>query len=124
MGDSKHETKQQNILNRVVTWYDRSIEYEADPRHAETVLKYDNEGESSTTPGCKSANDRERFPELSPSQSTQHRVATVRCNFLAIGRPDIKYSAKEASKYMSSPRECDWSMVYKLARYLRHKPSF
>ena len=38
MGDSKQDVKQQKILNRVVTWYDRSIEYEADPRHAEIII--------------------------------------------------------------------------------------
>lgn len=44
MGDSNHEVKQQKVLNRVVAWYGRSIEYEADPRHAEIIVRYDDEG--------------------------------------------------------------------------------
>ena len=53
-------------------------------------------------------------------------IACISCqvNFFAIDRPDIQYSAKEDSKYVSSLRECDWSMVYKLDRYLRHKLCF
>ena len=32
-------TKQTRILNRVITWGRRGIEYEADPRHAEAIVK-------------------------------------------------------------------------------------
>ena len=77
-------------------------------------------------PRCQEANvlaqGREQSPEVSQQDSTRYRVATARCNFLAIDRPDIQFSSKEAPKYISSPRQSDFDMVIKLSRYLRSNP--
>ena len=32
-------TSQTRILNRIITWSERGIEYEADPRHAEAIVR-------------------------------------------------------------------------------------
>ena len=88
MGDRKENIKQQKILNRMVTWSDKCIEYEAEPRHAEIIMGYDNEAKTSTVPGCKGILDRDYTLELFADQATQYRVAAARCNFLAIDRPD------------------------------------
>ena len=122
MGDGVNEMKQQQILNRIVTWCKHSIEYEADPRHAEILARLDNKGQGAKVPGCKYAQDREQSQEVSQQDGTRYRAATAKYNFLAIDRPDIQFSSKEASKYMSSPRQSDWDMVIKLARYLRTNP--
>ena len=78
--------------------------------------------QTATVLGCKTGQDREQSPLLGPEQVTEYRAAAARCNFLAIDRPDIQYSAKEASKYMSAPRMCDWEMIYKISKYLRRFP--
>ena len=117
MGDSIDNVKEQKILNRIVTWTSKSLEYEADPRHAEIIIKYAEDNKTSRIPGSKTDQDRELFAELTSDEASQYRAAAARCNFLAIDRPDIQFASKEASKYMSSPRECDWDMIRKIARY-------
>ena len=118
MGDEANES-QVRILNRIVSWSSNAIEYEADPRHAEIVMKLVNDNRVSRITGSKSGVNRDDSRELTSSECTKYRAATARCNFLAIGRPDIQFAAKEVSRFMSSPRECDWEDVYKIARYLK-----
>ena len=57
LGPTPHEGQLQElrILNRVITWTDRGITYEADPRHAELLiqeLQLDG-AKGVTTPGSK-----------------------------------------------------------------------
>ena len=118
MGVEANES-QVRILNRIVSWSSSAIEYEADPRHAEIVMKLVNDNRVSRITGSKSGVNRDDSRELTSSECTKYRAATARCNFLAIGRPDIQFAAKEVSRFMSSPRECDWEDVYKIARYLK-----
>ena len=122
MGHLDNEEKQVRIFNRIVTWTRGAIEYEADPRHAEIVMKLVNDNRVSCITGSKSGIDLDNSRELSSSESTQYRAATARCICLAIDRPDIQFAAKEVSRFMSSPRECDWENVYKVARYLKGVP--
>ena len=85
-------------------------------------MEYAKDNRVSQLPGSKIEQDRELSRELSYEEGSQYRAAAARCNFLAIDRPDIQFSSKEASKFMSSPRECDWDMIYKIARYLKGLP--
>ena len=39
LGPQKGDHQQIRVLNRMLTWTDRGIEYEADPRHAQEVIK-------------------------------------------------------------------------------------
>ena len=39
LGGEPHDLKQARILNRVITWNDWGIQYEADPRHAEVLVR-------------------------------------------------------------------------------------
>ena len=94
MGDGFNEIKQQQILNRIVTWHKHSIEYEADPRHAEILAKIDNEGYGSKIPGSKYFQNCEHSPGVSQQDSTRYRAVIARCNFLATDRPDIQFSSK------------------------------
>ena len=43
-------------------------------------------------------------------------------NFLAADRSDVQFASKEASRRMSAPRMCDWSMVKRIGRYLLGRP--
>ena len=39
LGPSGNDKQQVKVLNRIITWTDTGIEYEADPRHVELILK-------------------------------------------------------------------------------------
>ena len=39
LGPGKEDEKQVKVLNRIVTWTDEGVQYEADPRHAEAMIK-------------------------------------------------------------------------------------
>ena len=122
MSSCGEDTKQVRFLNRIISWKDNAIEYEADPRHAEIVMGLVNDSRSSPITGSKSNANRNSSRELSASECTQYRAAVARCNFLAIDRPDIQFAAKEVSRFLSSPRLCDWDNVYEIGRYLKRVP--
>jgi len=145
------------VLNRVLTWNSWGIGYEADPRHAEIVIRELglSEGKSVTTPGSKDENAkvytengedvttldeqglyavtqakvRERETEkavagdeLQGAEATLYRALCARLNYLAQDRPDIRYSCKEASRWMSCPRSGHWLILKRIARYLKGSP--
>ena len=39
LGPTKEDPQQVKVLNRVLRWTDQGIKYEADPRHAELIIK-------------------------------------------------------------------------------------
>ena len=39
LGPDKGEERQVEILNRIITWGDKEITYEPDPRHAKMIVK-------------------------------------------------------------------------------------
>lgn len=53
-----------NKRYRIVNWRPSSIEYEADPRHAEIIIKLCGDVKYSKILGSKSEIDREASPEL------------------------------------------------------------
>ena len=92
------DEKAVRILNRVVSWTESGIEYEADQRHAELIIKHCNlqsESKSVATPGEKKAyEDREQVPDL----SRLYRAIVARGTFLAQDRSDIQYAANQLSR--------------------------
>ena len=50
------------------------------------------------------------------------RAGAARANYLALGRPDVAYAAKELCRRMSAPRESDLAALKRLARYLLGAP--
>ena len=55
LGPDEGQVKEVRVLNRVLRWTDKGIEYEADPRHVEIILKQLNidQCKLATTPGTK-----------------------------------------------------------------------
>ena len=120
-GAGKEATR---ILNRVVQDTKEGLEYEADQRHAEIVirdmgLKADSKGVG--TPG---------LPDLAvlamqvPAgcDETKYRAMAARVNYLSQDRPDIQYAVKEVCRKMSQPDKEDWAKIKMLARYLKEYP--
>ena len=55
MGPGPEDLKEARVLNRVISWHPWGIRYEADPRHAEVLVRelQVHEKESTVTPGVK-----------------------------------------------------------------------
>ncbi len=82
------------MLNRIVRITEFGIEYEADPRHAELVVKMMKlEGDNGVvTPGEKM--EERESAVLGPDEATRYRAICARCNYLVMDRIDIAYAAK------------------------------
>ena len=125
LGPEEKDANEVVVLNRVLRWTDGEFHYEADPRHVEQMLKAMGmeDCKACATPGIK-ARQGELMDEaeLDAERHRAFRSVVARANFLALDRPDIRYTVKELCRRMSGPRECDWSALKRLCRYLRGKP--
>ena len=125
LGPEEKDAKEVVVLNRVMRWSGGEFQYEADPRHVEHILKaMDMEDcKPCPTPGVK-AKQGELIDEteLDLERRRVFRSVVARGNFLALDRPDIRYTVKELCRRMSVPRECDWSCLKRLCRYLKGSP--
>ena len=108
LGPEGHHAQEMNVLNRSIRWTARGLEYEADQRHRQVVLK-ELELEHCkpvTTPwgpqeqGCLR---EDTGGLLSGTEATKFRAVVARLNYLAMDRPDIQYATKECSKRMAHP---------------------
>ena len=148
LGPEAKDKKTAKILNRLVTWDEsKGILYEADPRHAELLIKEvlgeSPVGKPAVTPGIKVEQDSEALimkriedikkqgakikneEVLTPERKreiTQYKSIAARANFLAMDRADLQYSDKEIARKMCAPDEDDWNKLKRLASYLRGKP--
>ena len=122
LGPGDQDLKEVRVLNRVIRWTDESIEYEADQRHAEIVTKEMGlDGSNSVkTPGVKATEElpEDQWEPLDASSASRFRALAARINYLAADRPDLQYSAKEVSRWMSKPCRHHWEPMKRLARYL------
>ena len=99
------------MLNRIVPWTPQGIEYQADPRQVEKLLReIELEGAKGTvTPGVKIlAHQVEDEAGLPEREFTRFRALAVRTNYLAADRIDVLYAAKECAVLCSAPRILLW----------------
>ena len=121
LGPGQDEDRSIRILNRVLEWTDEGLKYEADQRHAEIIIKQlglRQDSKAVSSPSIASSGDES---ELSSEQSTMYRAMVARANYLAQDRGDIAYAVKELCRHMSKPRNCDWTALKRLGRYLLDK---
>ena len=93
LGPENHQAQEIKVLNRSIRWTARGIEYEADPRHREVILKELNleDCRPVTTPcgpqepGCLEAEGE----LLSGAEAIKFRAIVARLNYLAAHRSDI-----------------------------------
>ena len=123
LGPGPDDCKELTVLNRVIRWTDKGVEYEADPRQAEKLLEglslSGDDCKARATPGQKPIveqlkNDR----ALSAEDHTVFRALAARANYLAQDRIDLQFSAKEICRYMSSPTEASRDALKWLGRFL------
>ena len=93
----------------MVRWTAAGLEYEADPRQAEKLLrdlKLDGEGvKSASTPGVEFTKEQvDADKALEASKTSPYRAVAARANDLASDRPDAQVAGKEACRCMSGCR--------------------
>ncbi len=126
LGPSKGDDKSVRILNRVVEWTTNGINYEADQRHAELIVKalgFQGESRSSVVPGEKRESEvnEEDDEELNQEEAREFRRVAARGVYINQDRSDIAFSVKEISRGMSKPIREHQKMLKKLGRYLINK---
>lgn len=116
------------ILNRIVTYKDGTVTYEADPRHAEMIIRQLN---LQNAKGVATPSEKKKLsdvlaavglPPLSPEHTTLYRSLVMRAQFLAQDRADIAESVKSLTRKMKSPNEADLKDLKRLGRYLVSRP--
>jgi hypothetical protein len=124
LGPDRRDLKEITLLNRVINWNEDSIDIEADPRHAELVIRelgLCDDSKGSTTPGCKIKDDEEPYM-LDKVMTTKYRSITARLNYMVSDRADLQYSVKELCRDMSAPTTVSLQKLKKVGRYLKVKP--
>merc|ERR1711884_178687 len=93
LGPDEGQCNEVRVLNRVLRWTSAGIEYEADPRHVEIILKQLNiesckavvtpgtKDEGHAKPGDASQADVDR--ELDEHKHSIYRAVVARANYLA-----------------------------------------
>ena len=121
MSDVSHSI---TILNRLVTWTDRGIELEADPRHVDLLLnEVGCEGAKVTTPLVKErAEEALNTEDLDEELCGLYRSASMRLAYLSQDRPDLLVLGKELAKGLKRPTVAHFQMLKRGVRYLRANP--
>ena len=124
LGSGPKDLQEIRILNRVARRTPDGFEWEADPRHAEIIIKEMGLTDATpvATPGLRDVQENRDETELEGLEATAYRALGARANFLSIERSDIQYAAKEICRRMSKPRVGDWHRLKRLGRYLLGKP--
>ena len=126
LGPSKTDKQEVRVLNRIISWKDNGIHYEADPRHVEIVLKelgLENSKEV-CSPGTKEeGKTKEEHKEaLDATRASAYRGIVARLNYLSADRADISFAVKEVARSMSAPTKGSWEQLKRLGRYLVGRP--
>ena len=115
------------ILNRIVTVTDEGLEYEADQRHAEILMRdmgIDESSKEVVRPGVVCTSERGQLHEEGSRAERDggdclFRGVAARGNYLGQNRVHLQFAAKEVSRFTSSPEVQDWSSAKRLARHLK-----
>ena len=123
LGPAPTDDKEAVILNRIVRWTAEGLEYEADPRQSEKLLrdlKLDGDGvNSAATPGVKAVREQlEDDKGLDHSKTSPYRAVAARSNYLAADRPELQFAAKEICRWMAHPTEHALNSLKRLGRYV------
>eukprot|EP00435_Cladocopium_sp_Y103_P060831 s663_g22.t1 len=122
LGPDPTDVQDVALLNRLIHYGEDCTTIESDPRHAQIII---NElglvsAKTVSSPGVsvKDADDS----ALSVEDCKRYRGLVMRCNYLALDRPDLCYAAKELARAMQSPTRSSWNGLKRMGRYLAGKP--
>ncbi len=123
MGLDPEDEKKLRILNRVVRWTEARIEYEADDKHATTIVKeLGLQEDSKDNTLTKEHGAEEGDQELNPKEAAKYRSLAATFHFLALGRPDIQFAAGALGRTMARPTTKGWANLKKSGRHLLDHP--
>ena len=129
MGGGPNDVRELRLLNRIIRWTPQGLLYEADPRHAEQLIRdLEQFGEKSvrstlSSPGLRrDAESVEAATPLGAEAVEIYRDLSARANYLSLDRPDLAFAAKECCRKMAEPSSLDWTALVRLARYLAGRP--
>jgi hypothetical protein len=108
LGPGPNDAEGISVLNQIIRWMPKGIQYEADPRQVEKLLReMELEGANgAVTAGQKIlARQVESEDELPERDFTRFRALAARANYLAADRIDVLYAAKEVCRFMSKPTD-------------------
>ena len=84
------------------------IEYEADPRHADTLAAqfgFTDTSKTVATPGVRTKMTESQLEPLKDKDAAFYRSACMRLGYLSMDRPELQYVAKECARGMAVPTE-------------------
>lgn len=108
-------------------WTSSGVELEADPSHAEFVIRElgIEDSRPCKTPRIEAANDDgpvETPVELDCDESRRYRAIADSLNYLAPDRVDIGYAVKEAARNMAKAMSGHWDKLKRIRRDLLGQP--
>ena len=110
------------ILGRTLRWTEDGLEYTADERHREQLMKATGLNETSNGVVGPAAKDDMDEPgdedDIGAAESARYRGAAARLNYLAQDRCDIQYATKEVCSTMSSPTGAGWRKIKRVVWYM------
>ena len=126
VGMGTGEAREARLLNRILSIDANGWRYEADPRHAELIIRglnlTDAKGVKSPGEDVKPWSEDEDAEALGTREATDYRALAARGNYLSPDRPDIQYAVKECCRGMASPTRGDLKKLRRLGRYLVERP--
>ena len=126
LGTGPDEVREARLLNRILSITEDGWRYEADPRHAELIIRGLNlkDAKGVKTPGedAKPWSEDEDAEALGGKEAHEYRALAARGNYLSPDRPDIQYAVKECCRGMSAPTRGDLKKLRRLGRYLVERP--
>ena len=76
-------------------------------------------GKPATTPGVKDRSKNAESSEyIGPDRHQIYRSVVGKVQFIVPRRPDLMYANKELGWQLHAPRECDWTAMKRLVRYI------
>jgi hypothetical protein len=123
LGPGRGDDRMAMVLNRVVHWTEHGLQYEADPRQAEKMLrdlKLDGaEVKTAATPGVKATREQVDADEPLPGDKlSPYRAVVARGNYLSSDRPEVQFAAKETCRWMAHPTALSLNALKRLGRFV------
>ena len=125
-------------LNRLLTWTHEGIEWEADPRHVQILIREmglkaskaggsltsDSKGGRVTTPGVRERPEDGMLEEvpIPVEERTRYRSLCMRTAYIGQDRPELGVAIREVAKGMQTPSERHSAQLKRTTRFLKSFP--